>query len=281
MNICGPFHHLLTSNPRGSNTLLPKKNIMRLTCALPVIFLLSCSAPSPPAAGPTELPIQVVDNGENGSLSLWHLYEREHATAVVGNEITFVGRVEPGKTEIQFKSPPWLTVAFSAEKKPGDGGSDTCQEFTLQSAERPHDLDAIGFAEFTGKVQVNRPELSSHEKYDKGIPVFRIALTRAKPIHCAKSPEQLLKDAVADLRQAEPRLRELCKQNQLEYAPDESKFASSWYQGCIACTTILSKHPGFSFAPVPYATISVLYNPETGKPARFIFMRRIWQDPRD
>jgi hypothetical protein len=228
-----------------------------------------------------ELPISVTEDKNPGSLHLWHLYERTDATAAVGDEITVVGRIPAGESQILLEAPPWLTVAFSKEKKHGADRPGTFQAFSLQCEERPKDLDTTGFATMTGRVLVNRPELSADVKYQQNIPVFRMEVSKVTPLHCRRSLDELQKAAAAGIRSADGRIRKLCASHGLQYEFDDSKLSHSWYQGLIAFTSIVSKHPVFSFRPVPYATISVLYKLETGELTGFVFTRRVWQDPHD
>jgi len=226
-------------------------------------------------------PISVIEDKTPGSLHRWRLYERTDATATVGDEISFVGRVEAAGNEVRLEEPPWLTVAFSKEPPAGADRPPTYQAFSFQCDKLPEDIDATGFARFTAKVLVNRPDLSNDAKSRKNIPVFRIELVKVAPIRCRRALDDLKKSAAADIRAVEPRLRELCGRYNLRYDFDESKLSHSWYKGCVAFTSIATTHPVFSIKPLPYATISALYEPETGRLSGFVFMRRIWRDPPD
>ena len=86
------------------------------------------------------------------------------------------------------------------EKQPGADHADTLQAFNFQCNKLPKDLDATGFAKFTGKVFVNRPELSTDVKYQKNIPVFRIEPTKVTPIPCLRSLDGLKRSAAKDIR---------------------------------------------------------------------------------
>jgi len=226
-------------------------------------------------------PISVIEDKTPGSLHRWHLYERIDATATVGDEISFVGRVEAACNEVRLEEPPWFTVAFSKEPPDGADRVPTYQAFSFQCDKLPEDIDATGFARFTAKVLVNRPDLSNDAKSRKSIPVFRIEPVRVAPIRCRRALDDLKKSAAADIRAVEPRLRELCGRYNLRYDFDESKLSHSWYKGRVAFTSIATTHPVFSIKPLPYATISALYEPETGRLFGFVFTRRIWQDPPD
>jgi len=233
------------------------------------------------AADAKSIPISVIEDKTPSSLYLWHLYERTDATATVGDEISFVGRVEAATKEVHLEDPPWFTVVFSKEPPAGADRAPTYQAFSFQCDKPPKGIDATGFARFTGKVLVNRPDLSIDAKSQKNIPVFRIEPVKVVPIRCRHALDDLKKSAVADIRAVEPRLRELCGRYNLRYDFDESKLSRSWYKGCIAFTSIATTHPVFSTKPLPYATISALYEPETGRLSGFVFMRRIWRDPPD
>ncbi len=233
------------------------------------------------AADAVSPPISIIEDKMPDSLHRWYLYERTDVTATVGDEISFVGRVEAASNEVHLEEPPWFTVAFSKESLGGADRAPTYQAFSFQCDKLPEDIDATGFARFTAKVLANRPDLSNEAKSQKDVPVFRIEPVKVVPIRCRRALDDLKKSAAADIRAVEPRLRELCGRYNLRYDFDESKLSRSWYKGCVAFTSIATTHPMFSVKPLPYATISALYEPETGRLSGFVFARRIWQDPPD
>lgn len=234
------------------------------------------------AARDAKLPaISVVEDTTPDSLHLWHLYERTDATATVGNVIGFVGRVEAAGNEVRLEDLPWLTVAFSKEPSAGADRTETYQAFSFQCDKLPKDIDVTGFVRFTAKVLINRLDASNDAESRKNIQVLSIEPITVTPIRCRRSLDDLKKSSVTDIRVVEPRLRELCSEYNLMYDFDESRLAPSWYKGYVAFTSIVTAHPLFSLKPVPYATISALYDPETGQLSRFVFTRRIWRDPPD
>jgi hypothetical protein len=241
---------------------------------------LGCNSAAMLANDVQPLPIVVQEDKTPGSLMRWHLYERLDETSVVGERITLVGQFDRDKKQILLASPPWLTVAFAGEKGANAEGIKTLQVFSF-ACDGLEGLDEVGFATFTGKIVEHRPDLSAADKDRQRIPPLRLEVTKLQGIRSLRSPAELLKVAEDDIRKIEPQLRELCAKYELTYDFDPSKLSSSWFEGNVACTSIATKHPRFSFKPLPYATISVLYDPVTGKPTRYLFTRRIWQDPRD
>jgi hypothetical protein len=226
-------------------------------------------------------PISVIEDKTPDSLHLWHLHERTDATATVGDEISFIGQVEAAGNEVRLEEPPWLTVAISKEPPAGANHAPAYQLSSFPCDQLPKSIDATGFVRFTAQLLVNRPDLSNDAKSRKNIPLLRIEPVKIEPIPCRRTVADLKKSAAADIRAIEPRLRELCGRYNLRYDFDESKLARSWYQGQMAFTSIASTHPLFSTEPLPYATISALYEPVTGQLSGFVFTRRIWQDPPD
>jgi len=256
-----------------------------MACGVFACGLLSAAEAAdrqPMAARDAKWPaISVIEDETPDNLQLWRLYERTDAVARVGDEISFVGRGEAKGHEVHLEEPPWFTVAFSKEPSKDAGLTRTYQVFSLQCDKLPEDIDTAGFIRITAKVLVNRPALSDDAKSRKNIPIFRIEPVRITPIRCRRTLEDLKKSSVADIRAVEPRLRELCSRYNLMYDFDESKLSHSWYKGYVAFTSIVTAHPVFSRQPMPYATISALYDPETGRLSGFVFTRRIWQDPPD
>lgn len=161
-------------------------------------------------------------------------------------------------------------------------GSSTCQCFSLKLDQPLLSLRHREYAWFTGEVQLNRPELLVVHKLNNEIPVFKIALKSVKLIHVERYPNLLQEDFPGIVKKAEPRLRGLCQKYHLRYQLGEKEdTAASWYANCIAITCLATAKPPFSFAPVPYATVTVLFEPATGKPKGIMFVRRSHQDPRD
>ena len=236
--------------------------------------------PASPASH-RELPIEVIEDTHPASLRLWHLYENADATATVGDAITFIGQYRPESNYIVLQQPPWITVAFAPGKERGGNHPDTFQAFVVRPQTPPTGLDAHGYAHFKGVLKINQPGLSTDYKSQHDIPVFMADLTDIKAIPLTQPMEKLQQSCPAIIQDAEPRLRTLCDQYKLQYNFDASKLAMSWYRGSIAFTAPVTTYPRFSFTPIPYATISVLFAPETGKPAGLVLQRRIWQDPRD
>ncbi len=247
-----------------------------LVAAAVLLVAPLCRAVEPPPVAIKELRVDRTD-----ALSRWHLYEADDARAKDGGQVKFVGRFAKGDAQIRLISPPWMTVAFLHKPAPHETQNRTVQTFAFHCDTRPRDLDDVGYATFTGKIVMKQPDPAAGESFDERVPEFRIELLETAPIRCVTPPDELQKQAVAEVARAEARLRALCDKHQLEYAFDAKALSSSWYQGCIAFTSTVSKAPIYTRQPVPYATISVLFNPETGKATRLIFMHRIRQDPRD
>jgi hypothetical protein len=225
--------------------------------------------------------ICVAEEKTPDSLHLWHLYEPTDVTAAVGDEISFVGRVEYTGNKVHLENPPWFMVAFSKEESFESDRAKTYQVFSFQYGKLPEVLDVHSFARFTAKVLVNRPDLSIDEKSQRNIPLFSVEPVKTTLVRFGRPFDDLKKSATIDIRTIEPRLRELCGRYNLSYDFDANKLSYSWYRGSVAFTSIVTRHPVFSLKPVPYATISALYEPETGRLSGFVFMRRIWQDPPD
>lgn len=241
--------------------------------------LVSRAEPAP--ASQCALPIDEIEDKHPGSLRGWHLYQDNNARATVGDAISFIGQYQPESNRILFQQPPWITVAFASDKAKAGERPDTFQAFVVHPQPSPVGLEANGYARFKGVLKVNQPHLSTNYKDDRNIPVFQVNLTEANAIRLAQPVDKLQQSCPAIVRQAEPRLREWCARNHLKYNFDASNLSMSWYHGRIAFTAPVTTYPRFSFTPVPYATLSVLFDPETGNPTGLIIQRRIWQDPHD
>lgn len=233
------------------------------------------------AATKEGLPIVVREEKRPESLHLWHLYERLDETTRVGEKVTFVGRLRPQERKVSLHSPPWFIVGLTPETDPRKERSKTVQAFEFAVDVVPMGFDGEGFGTFTGTVGFHSPDLSTNDKLDAGIPVFHLAVTKADAIPCKVPIHDLRKRAAVQVRQSEGAIRAVCERHGLTYAFDAERLAMSVYEGQLAFTSIVTRHPRFSFTPVPYATISVLFDPANGEPKRFILTRRIWQDPRD
>jgi len=228
-----------------------------------------------------DVPIIETEDKTPGSLRGWHLYDLDNASAVLGDKLTFVGRYDAKEHSVSLLSPPWITVAFAREKKPGEDRILTWQVFAFQCEDAPAGVEDKGFVKITGQTALHRPELTPQQKYDQQINIFRIQIAEAEAVPCVRAIEQLEKDAVAEVRQAETRLKEICTKQNLTYNFAADSLSWSWYKDRLAFTTTVTTHPRFSFKPVSYATISVLFDPATGKATQLVFQRRVWQDPRD
>ncbi|QOV91175.1 hypothetical protein [Humisphaera borealis] len=215
-----------------------------------------------------------------GSLHLWHLYEFPFENARVGERINIVARSKAGTNDLALLSPPWVTVSFDRQPPAGGERGATYQAFGF-AAEAIKGIDDDGLVGVSGVIEVNRPELSTDEKTAKDLHIFRLSEVRGGPIRLKRSIRQMNDDVPGIVRASEGRLIDLCKRHSLKYDYDPKSLAWSWYAGRLAFTTICTKHPVFSFKPVPYATLSVLFDPAKGTAVELIFMRRTWQDPRD
>lgn len=238
---------------------------------VPVLLALLVLNGRPPHADAAERPIDVLEDPRPEALHAWHLYDHDGDSPVVGDRIRVVGQVDAASRRVMLRQPPWLVVS----PEPGAERIRNRQVFGLALAARPVGLDADEFARLEGTLVVDEEALAAGE------PGYRLAAARVEPIRLARPLAALEADVAGIVEHEAPRLRAICAEHDLryDYAPEPT--GMSWHDGRIAFTARLSAHPGFSFKPVPYATVSVLYDPATGTADRLVVTRRLWADPRD
>ena len=236
------------------------------------LLLAVLAAGSTPGSARTEAPpIDVVEDSRPDALHAWHLYDHDGDSPTVGDRVTLVGQFDPASRSVLLRQPPWLMVSPA----PGAEPSRARQIFSVGLADPPHGLDADGF------MRVEATLVAADPDPDDGAPRYRLDGARVEPIRLARPVAALAADVAGAVRGAEARLRALCAEQGLRYDFDPEPTGMSWHDGRIAFTARLSAHPGFSFKPVPYATVSVLFKPTTGRVDRIIVTRRLWADPRD
>lgn len=170
----------------------------------------------------------------------------------------------------------------------GNTKAEVQQAFSVKPDKKPARLLPGMIARFTGEILPNRPELSYHQKEAKKIHHFNLKLTATQPIKVVLEAKAARRVCVEEIRKVEKQLREICKKEGLTYKFDPEKDRSltgfgrnSWVDGRVVFTGLITPYPGFSFKPVPYAVVSVFFDPGTGKPEKIVFGRRMRQDPWD
>ena len=147
---------------------------------------------------------------------------------------------------------------------------------------KPDKPPAIGMARFTGRVQLNRPNLHYHQREKQKLHHFNLRLAKAQPIRLKLTEAEAKRQFAVELTQAGPRLAKLCEKADLDFIPKANgPTFISWVDGQLAVSGLITPRPNFSMKPVPYATVTICFDPETAKPLRIIFVKRIHQDPRD
>lgn len=147
---------------------------------------------------------------------------------------------------------------------------------------KPDKAPAEGVARFTGAVLLNRPDLHYHQREERKLHHFNLKLVETRPIDLKLTEPEAKRRFAEELAKAGPRLVKLCKANGLKYVPAPNDSAKvSWVDGKFAVSGLITPRPDFSMKPVPYATVTVCFDPETAKPNRLLFVKRIHQDPRD
>jgi hypothetical protein len=239
----------------------------RALCVIAVAVGLASGRPLPAV----ELPIEVVADPEPGALRGWHLYVHDGDAPTVGDRVAVVGQYETATGRVMLRQPPWLTV----RPEPGAGRGRTRQVFSVGVGPAPEGLDADGFVRCHGVLVADEPGP------DGDAPRYRLATVQTEPIRLARPIATLEADAPAVVEREAKRLRAICAAHGLRYDPAAEPLGMSWHRGRIAFTSRLSAQPPFSFKPVPYATVSVLYDPATGAAERLVVTRRMWADPPD
>ncbi|MFM7109472.1 MAG: hypothetical protein ACKOZU_12920 [Planctomycetaceae bacterium] len=237
-----------------------------------LLLLAALVAILPPrSARSGELPLDVVEDLRPDALHAWHLYDHEGDSPTVGDRISLVGQFDVESRSVVLRQPPWLVVS----PEPRADRSRTRQVFAVGLAQAPEGLDADGFMRVEGTLVAADPD---PDDGDRG---YRLDAARAEPIRLARPLAELEADVAGIVRGAEARLRTVCMEHELRHDFDPDPLGMSWHNGRIAFTARLSAHPGFSFKPVAYATVSVVFDPATGEADRLIVTRRLWADPPD
>lgn len=238
--------------------------------ALAVLAVLAAT-PVTRCGAAHDVPIEVLEDPRPDALHAWHLYDHDGGAPTAGDRVGCVGWWDAAMNRLDLRQPPWLVVS----PEPGADRSRSRQVFSVGLAAAPTGLDADGFVRVEGILVADDPEPADDS------PRYRLEATRAAPIRLGRPLAELEADAAGVVRAEEARLRKVCAEHGLRYDFDPEPTGTSWYEGRIAFTARLSMHPGFSFEPVPYATVSVLYDPATGRADRLVVTNRLWADPRD
>jgi len=147
---------------------------------------------------------------------------------------------------------------------------------------KPDKAPAAGVAHFTGTVQLNRPDLHYHQREEQKWHHFNLQHAKAQPIRVKLTEADARRQFTAELTKAGPRLAKLCEQAGLEFiSKANGPTFISWVDGQLAVSGLITPRPNFSMKPVPYATVTLCFDPETTQPQRILFVKRIHQDPRD
>lgn len=231
-----------------------------------------------PAVPQVELPrLRELRDDQPESLHRWHLYEFPFETATVGQRISFVGRYDQKNDEVAPVCPPWITVGRTEKPPPGKDRVDTLQTFAFQAA-RLEGLDEDRLAHVSGTIALPDPPAKDNPA-DR--PPFRLTEVRGEAIRLSKTLAAMEQSVPAIVEASAARVKALCGKSGLTYAFDPETLSWSWYHGSVAWTAICTPHPRYSRKPVPYATLSVLFDPAKGTATELILMHRIWQDPPD
>lgn len=241
-----------------------------MRCSLLLLAALA-TIPKPDRARAAELLIDVVEDAEPAALHAWHFYDHDGDSPTVGDRVALVGQFNAASRRVMLRQPPWLVVS----PEPGADPGRTRQVFSVGVAAAPDGLDADGFARFEGVLVADEPDP------DDGARRYRLDAARAEPIRLARPLAALEAEVVGIVRGEEARLRAICAEHGLRYDFDPAPMGTSWPDARIAFTARLSAHPGFSFKPVPYATVTVLFDPVSGRADRLVVTRRLWADPPD
>jgi hypothetical protein len=164
----------------------------------------------------------------------------------------------------------------------GDSRPAVQQAFMLKPDKKPAPLHPGMIAVFTGEIHVNRPELNYHQKEEKKLHHFNLKLVETRPVKVnldEKTAQQACRDLIA---KSEQRLRDTCRGEALTFQFDSEKpLRTTWIDEQMVVSGLITPRPDYSREPVPYATASVFFDPETGKPQRITVVRRVHQDPPD
>lgn len=152
------------------------------------------------------------------------------------------------------------------------------QCFTMRPGRKP----AEGIAQFTGTLRLNRPDLNYHQREKQKLHHFNFKLTDAKPIHLKLTEAEMRKRFATEIAKAKNALQQLCAQRNLKFQFDpKAATRVTWVDGQMAVSALITPRPRYSRQPVPYATVSICFDPATGQLKRTIFVQRVHQDPRD
>jgi hypothetical protein len=164
----------------------------------------------------------------------------------------------------------------------GDSRPEVQQAFMVKPDKRPAPLDSSRIAVFTGEIQVNRPELNYHQKKEQKLHHFNLKLIETRPLKvnlAEATAHQVYRDLIA---KSEQRLRDTCQGEGLTFEFDSKRpLRTTWIDEQMVASGLITPRPDYSREPVPYATASVFFDPNTGKPQRLTVVRRVHQDPPD
>ena len=147
---------------------------------------------------------------------------------------------------------------------------------------KPDKPPVEGVARFTGTLHLNRPDLQYHQREKQNLHHFNLKLADAMPIKLNLTEVGARRQFATELTKAGPRLAKLCEQAGLDFIPKANgPTFISWVDGQLAVSGQITPRPNFSMKPVPYATVTLCFDPETTQPQRILFVKRIHQDPRD
>ena len=156
------------------------------------------------------------------------------------------------------------------------------QAFYVKPNKPPAPLHPGMVAAFTGTIHPNQPELSYRQKEERKLHHFNLKLTATRPIRVQLDEPTACRLFKKEISKAMMPLQDTCKRQSLTFEFDsEQRPRVSWIDERMVVSGVITPRPSFSMKPVPYATASVFFNPETSRPERIVFVRRVHRDPSD
>jgi hypothetical protein len=156
------------------------------------------------------------------------------------------------------------------------------QAFYVKPNKPPSPLHPGKIAVFTGAIRPNQPELSYRQKEERKLHHFNVKLAATRPIRIQLDEATANRLFKKEVSKAMMSLQDTCKRHSLTFEfNSEQRPRISWVDERMVVSGVITPRPTFSMKPVPYATASVFFNPETSQPERIVFVRRVHRDPSD
>jgi len=276
-------HPPVRRNSRNFGSRFIVKRINRTICHATwwswslVLTLVFAAATSGVAAA--DLPIELEQIDQPGSLRRVHLYSLRDEPLADGERFEFVGRSAKPQGMLIFCDPPWIHVTC----REGDNEAVGVQQAFAARPERlPAESIDGGIFRASGVITRHRPDLTYHQRERLGLHHFNLRDATLTPLKTALDDDAARGVYARETTRARMRLEGRCRQLGLNYVgPHDKTPGVSWYKGCLAVTDVVTPKPIYSRSPVIYATASVVIDPAGGEPLRIILQRRIHQDPPD